>query len=201
MVVVTDSYMGIFLPADILQRVTLFIQGKLCFPFIKKEELIGAFFMFGKNNGIYGQDEIIAATDLAKRTVAHLTRIVRIFHSSSNRMDSDFIKESYTKRVLEISVELQHNMTNTHFTVEKKKRIAGDPTILTNCFAQHIACHKQDQFFEIFQPLKDNQLPVSLRSKLTDRMLLLGYNVKDSSCLPYESTIVPFLMWLQKIKG
>ncbi len=193
--------MGIFLPADISQRVTFFIQGKLCFPFIKKDELIGAFFMFGKNNGIYGQDEILAATDLAKRTVAHLTRIVRIFHSSSNRMDSDFIRESYTKRVLEISVELQHNMTNIHFTVEKKKRIAGDPTILTNCFAQHIACHKQDQFFEIFLPLKDNQLPVSLRSKLTDRMLLLGYNVKDSSCLPYESTIVPFLMWLQKIKG
>ena len=199
MVVVTDSYMGIFLPADISQRVTLFIEGKLCFPFIKKEELIGAFFIFGKNNGIYGQEEILAATDLAKRTVAHLTRIVRIFHSSSNEMDSNFIKENYTKRVLEIYVEM--NMTNTHFTVEKKKRIAGDPTILTNCFAQHIACHKQEQYFEIFQPLKDNQLPVSLRSKLTDRMLLLGYNVKDSSCLPYESTIVPFLMWLQQING
>ena len=190
--------MGMFLPADISRRITLFIEGKLEFPFIKKEELIGAFFIFGKNNGIYVEDEILAATDLAKRTVVNLTRIARMFHNSPNKMDSSFTRENYTKRVLEISIELKDNTTNAHFTVEGKKRIAGDPTILTDCFAQHIACHKQDQFFEIFQPLKENQLPVSLRSKLNGRMLLLGYNVKDSSSLPYESTIFPFLMWLKK---
>jgi hypothetical protein len=190
--------MGMFLPPDITRRIMLFIEGKLGFPFIRKEELIGAFFIFGKNNGIYGEDEVLAATDLAKRTVMHLTRIVRMFHNSPNKMDSNFTKQNYTKRVLEISVELQHN---TEIAVDRKKRIAGDPTILTDCFAQHIACHKQDQFFEIFQPLKDNQLPVSLRNKLTSRMLLLGYNVKDSSSLPYQSTIIPFLMWLEKING
>jgi hypothetical protein len=189
--------MGMFLPADISRRITMFIEGKLEFPFIKKEELIAAFFIFGKNNGIYGEDEILAATDLAKRTVVHLTRVVRMFHNSPNKMDSNFTKENYTKRVLEISIELQNNTTNTHFTVERKKRIAGDPTILTDCFAQHIACHKQDQFFEIFQPLKANQLPVPLRGKLTGRMLLLAYNVKDSSSLPHESTIFPFLSWLE----
>lgn len=191
--------MGMFSPADISRRITMFIEGKIEFPFIKKEELIGAFFIFGKSNGIYGEDEILAATHLSKRTVMHLIRTVRVFHNSPNKMDSNFTKENYTKRVLEISIELQDNTTNTHSTVERKKRIAGDPTILMHCFAQHIACHKHDQFFEIFQPLKENQLPVTLRSKLTGRMLLLGYNVKDSSSLPHKSTIFPFLMWLENL--
>ncbi len=52
--------MGMFLPADISRRITMFIECKLEFPFIKKEELIGAFFIFGKNNGIYGEDQILA---------------------------------------------------------------------------------------------------------------------------------------------
>ncbi|HMH10358.1 MAG TPA: hypothetical protein VK553_06585 [Candidatus Nitrosopolaris rasttigaisensis] len=202
MAVVTDSYMGMFLPEDISQRITLFIGGKLEFPFIRKEELMGTFFIFGKNNGLYGDEEILAATDLGKRTVAHLTKTVRMFHNSPNKMDSNFTRENYTKRVLQISIELGDNTTNTRFSLSQmNKRIAGDPAILTDCFAQHVACHQQDQFFEIFQPLRENHLPVSLRRKLEGRMLLLGFNVKGSSALPYESTLAAFLMWLKKFNS
>ena len=202
MAVVTDSYMGMFLPEDISQRITLFIGGKLEFPFIRKEELMGTFFIFGKNNGLYGEEEILAATDLGKRTVAHLTKTARMFHNSPNKMDSNFTRENYTKRVLQISIELRDNTTNTPFSLSQmNKRIAGDPTILTDCFAQHIACHQQDQFFEIFQPLRENHLPVSLRRKLEGRMLLLGFNVKGSSALPYESTLAAFFMWMKKFNS
>jgi hypothetical protein len=192
--------MGMFSPADISQRITLFIEGKIEFPFIKKEELMGAFFIFGKSNGIYGEDEILAATDLSKRTVMHLISTVRKFHNSPIKMDSNFTKENYTKRVLEISIDLQDNTENTYSIGERKTRIAGDPSILMDCFAQHIACHKHDQFFEIFRPLKENQVPVSLRSKLVGRMLLLGYNVKDSDSLPHKSAIFPFLAWLENFE-
>lgn len=198
--VVTDSCMGMFLPADISQRITLFIEGKIGFPFIKKEELMGAFFIFGKSNGIYGEDEILAATDLSKRTVKHLISTVRKFHNSPIKMDSNFTKENYLKRVLEISIDLQDNTENTYSIGERKTRIAGDPSILMDCFAQHLACHKHDQFFEIFRPLKENQVPVSLRSKLVGRMLLLGYNVKDSDSLPHKSAIFPFLAWLENFE-
>lgn len=198
--VVTDSCMGMFLPADISQRITLYIEGKIGFPFIKKEELMGAFFIFGKSNGIYGEDEILAATDLSKRTVKHLISTVRKFHNSPIKMDSNFTKENYIKRVLEISIDLQDNTENTYSIGERKTRIAGDPSILMDCFAQHIACHKHDQFFEIFRPLKENQVPVSLRSKLVGRMLLLGYNVKDSDSLPHKSAIFPFLAWLENFE-
>jgi len=197
--VVTDSYMGMFLPEDISQRITLFIGGKLEFPFIRKEELMGTFFIFGKNNGLYGEEEILAATDLGKRAVAHLTKSVRTFHNSSNKMDSNFTRENYTKRLLQIAIELRDNTTDTLFSLSQMNhRIAGDPAILTDCFAQHVACHQQDQFFETFQPLRENHLPVSLRRKLEGRMLLLGFNVKGSSALPYESPLAAFLMWMKK---
>jgi hypothetical protein len=202
MAVVTDSYMGMFLPEDISQRITSFIEGKLGFPFIKKEELMGTFFIFGKNKGLYGAEEILVATDLAKRMVANLTRTARMFHNSPNKMDPNFTRENYIKRVLQISIELMDNRANSLFNLSQlNNRIAGDPTILRDCFAQHIACHKQDQFFEIFQPLKENHIPDSLRRKLEDRMLLLGYNVKDSSSLPYESTLATFLKWLKKFSS
>ncbi|MDQ6864551.1 MAG: hypothetical protein M3044_12080 [Thermoproteota archaeon] len=198
----TDSYMGMFLPEDISQRITLFIGGKLEFPFIKKEELMGTFFIFGKNNGLYGEEEILAATDLGKRTVAHLTKTVRMFHNSPNKMDSNFTRENYTNRVLQISIELRDNSTNSPFSLSQmNNRIAGDPNILIDCFAQHIACHQQDQFFEIFQPLREYHLPVSLRRKLEGRMILLGFNVRGSSALPYESTLAAFFMWMKKFNS
>lgn len=194
--------MGMFLPEDVSQRITLFIGGKLEFPFIKKEELMGTFFIFGKNNGLYAEEEILAATDLGKRTVAHLTKTVRMFHNSPNKMDSNFTRENYTNRVLQISIELRDNSTNSPFSLSQmNKRIAGDPNILIDCFAQHIACHQQDQFFEIFQPLREYQLPVSLRRKLEGRMILLGFNVRGSSALPYEGTLAAFFMWMKKFNS
>lgn len=194
--------MGMFLPEDISQRITLFIGGKLEFPFIKKEELMGTFFIFGKNNGLYEEEEILAANDLGKRTVAHLTKTVRMFHNSPNKMDSNFTRENYTKRVLQISIELRDNTTNSPFSLSQmNKRIGGDPNILIDCFAQHIACHQQDQFFEIFQPLREYHLPVSLRRKLEGRMILLGFNVRGSDALPYESTLAAFFMWMKKFNS
>lgn len=194
--------MGMFLPEDISQRITLFIGGKLEFPFIKKEELMGTFFIFGKNNGLYEEEEILDANDLGKRTVAHLTKTVRMFHNSPNKMDSNFTRENYTKRVLQISIELRDNTTNSPFSLSQmNKRIAGDPNILIDCFAQHIACHQQDQFFEIFQPLREYHLPVSLRRKLEGRMILLGFNVRGSDALPYESTLAAFFMWMKKFNS
>lgn len=194
--------MGMFLPEDISQRITLFIGGKLEFPFIKKEELMGTFFIFGKNNGLYEEEEILDANDLGKRTVAHLTKTVRMFHNSPNKMDSNFTRENYTKRVLQISIELRDNRTNSPFSLSQmNKRIAGDPNILIDCFAQHIACHQQDQFFEIFQPLREYHLPVSLRRKLEGRMILLGFNVRGSDALPYGSTLAAFFMWMKKFNS
>jgi hypothetical protein len=192
--------MAMFLPIDISRRIILFIEGRTGFPFVKKEELMGTFCIFGRDRGVHGEDGIKAATDLARRTVTFLNRTSRIFRNSPNTMDSNFARENYIRRVLQISMEYRRDTkTANNSSDEMKKRISGDPNILANCFAQHIAYHDHDQFFEIFQPLRECEVPPALRRRLQDRMLLLGYNTKDSSSLPQESTFVPFITWLKSL--
>jgi hypothetical protein len=186
-----------FLPMDISNRITKFIaDDSLEFPFINKDEIMATFYLFGKDSGVNGETEILVATDLAKRTIEQTTRDVRVYHAMPNTIRPDFIRQNYIRRALQISIELQ-NTPLVDFS-ETNKRVANDPSILSICFAQHIAYYKQDYFFELFQPFKEMELHQSLRKKLQGRMLLLGFNVKDSRSLPFESTLTPFISWLIK---
>jgi hypothetical protein len=195
-VIVADSYMGMFLPEDIPYRITRFLSGNAAFPFIKEDEIMATFYLFGKDNGVNGDIEILAATDLTRRTIEQLSRNIRMLYDMPNKMNHDFIRESFTRRALQVSIEVQND--NSFKLSEMNKRIATDPTILTSCFEQHIAYHKQDYFFELFRPLKENQIPASLRKKLQGRMLLLGFNVEDSKSLPFKNTLTPFIDWMRK---
>jgi hypothetical protein len=196
MVIVADSYMGMFSPEDIPCRITRFLSGNIGFPFIKEDEIMATFYLFGKDNGVNGDMEILAATDLTRRTIEQLSRDIRMLYNMPNKMNHDFIRENYARRALQVSIEVQND--NSFKLSEINKRIATDPTILTSCFEQHIAYHKQDYFFELFGPLKENQIPASLRKKLQGRMLLLGFNAEDSKSLPFKNTLIPFINWMGK---
>jgi len=195
MVVVTDSYMGIFTPVDIDSRIIQFLEKKIEFPFIKKDEIMGIFYLFGKDNKVISDLEILSVKNIAKRTMEQRARNIKILHEfEKNKLDSDFIREEYNKRILQISIE-EHisSSSSTHLSY----RIAGDPTIQSNCFEQHIAYYKQDYFYELFkQPFKKTEIPAHLINKLEKRMLMLCYNVSDSSKLPYNNTVYPFFQWL-----
>ena len=195
MVVVTDSYMGIFTPVDIDSRITQFLEKKIEFPFIKKDEIMGIFYLFGKDNKVISDLEILSVKNIAKRTMEQRARNIKILHEfEKNKLDSDFIREEYNKRILQISIEEQAS-SSKHLSY----RITRDPTIISNCFEQHIAYYKQDYFFELFkQPIKKTEVPSSLISKLEQRMLMLCYNVSDSSQLPDNNTISPFFQWLNE---
>jgi hypothetical protein len=195
--VIGDSYMGIFLPSDISERVGNFIAGGANFPIIGKEEIMGVFYLFGKNYGIRGQTEILSATDLARRTIEQVAKNVRYFHNMPNKLHSNSVREDYIKRVLQISIDLQQSHLGQK--PELSARMARDPTILTTCFAQHIAYYQRDYFFEFFQPFKKSDLPRTLSAILEGRMLLLGFNVKNRKALPYENSLAPFIRWLDKI--
>ncbi|HKI06786.1 MAG TPA: hypothetical protein VKA09_00160 [Nitrososphaeraceae archaeon] len=200
MPVIADSYMGMFLPSDISERLVGFISGNLNFPIIKENELMGAFYLFGKDYGISGQTEVLSATDLAKRTIEQLSRNVRSFHHMPNKLSLTAIREEAMKRALQISIELQQQQQQQQGHIPKlNERIARDPVILSSCFSQHIAYYKKDYFFELFQPFNKNDLPVLLRSKLEGRMLLLVFNVKNLKSLPYKSSLLPFIHWIEKI--
>ena len=186
--------MGMFLPADIQKRITRFLAGNENFPYIQKEESMGAFFIFGREFGVHGNVEINEAKDLARRTVEQAAKEVRMYMSNPGRLDPAFTRENYTKRMLQIAVD-----TRGMSQEEMNRRVAGDPTILLDCFAQHVTHFGQDFYFEIFGPLEKMQVPASLQKKLEGRMILLGYNVKNAKELPFVNPLEPFFGWLSKV--
>jgi len=195
MVVVTDSFMGIFTPMDIPSRIIQFIEKKIEFPFIKENEIVGIFYLFGKDNKVTSELEILSVRNIAKRTMEQQARNIKIFHEfKENKLNSEFIREEYNKRILQISIEEQMYSSSPS---DMRSRIVGDPTIQSNCFEQHIAYYKEDYFYELFKkPFKKTEVPSHLINKLEKRMLMLCYNVSDSSKLPYNNTVHPFFQWL-----
>jgi hypothetical protein len=184
--------MGIFMPADISFRIKQFMAAKMDFPFIKKDEIMGAFYLFGKDYGV-PESEVNAATDIAKRTVEQVARDIRLYTATPQKMDARFTRGNYTKRSLQIVVD-------SGAQTDVDRRVAGDPAILSDCFAQHVAHHRQGFFFELFQPFEGEQLlPASLKGRLEGRMLLLGFNVKDRNALPFKSSLEPFFEWMLKV--
>ena len=177
------------MPADISHRIAMFMAAKDDFPFIKKDEVMAVFYLFGKDYGV-GEQEVKAATDIAKMTVEQMAKDIRLYTAMPQKMDPRFTRENYMKRSLQIVVESRNNQ------LDIDKRVAGDPTILSDCFAQHVAHYKQGYFFELFQPFKVEQVPTALQGKLKDRMLLLGFNVKDKQSLPFKSSLEPFFRWM-----
>jgi hypothetical protein len=184
--------MGIFLPPDISLRIKQFMAGHVDFPFIKKDELMASFYLFGKDYEVIGEAEVKAASDLAKRMVEQVARDIRVYSAMPKKMDAQSTRENYTKRSLQIIVD-------SGGQPDVDKRVAGDPTILSNCFAQHVAYNSQDFFFELFQPFRAEQLPSALKNKLEGRMLLLGFNVKNNNLLPFKSSLEPFIEWMLKV--
>ena len=184
--------MGIFLPSDISFRIKQFIAAKVDFPFIRKDEVLAAFYLFGKDHGVIGESEVKAANDLAKRTVEQAARDIRVYGTMPQKMDARFTRENYTKRSLQIVVDSGRQP-------DVDRRVAGDPTILSDCFVQHVAYHRQDFFFELFPPFRAEQLPPALKNRLEGRMLLFGFNAKNRQLLPYKNSLEPFFEWMLKV--
>ena len=185
--------MGIFLPPDISVRIKQFMAAKMDFPLLKKNELLAVFYLFGKDYKVIGESEISAASDLAKRTVEYVARDIWVYIAMPQKMDARFTRENYTKRSLQIVVDSGDGQPDVD------RRVAGDPMILSDCFAQHIAYYRQDFFFELFQPFKAEQLPQTLENKLEGRMLLLGFNVKNAQLLPFKASLPAFFQWMLKV--
>jgi hypothetical protein len=197
MTLVNDSFMGLFMPRDIQSRILQFMDGKLTFPFVRNDEIVGVFFLFGKNGKITNKMDILSARDLARNGMNQITKEVNLCNSISNRTTFDFVRENYTRRALQISTDLSKLSKRNSISI--RDRISGDPTILIYCFAQHIAYHRQDYFFELLNPMRAAQIPENLREKLESRMLLLGFNTKNLESLPYLTTLSPFIEWLSTI--
>lgn len=190
--------MGIFLPGDFPTRVLNFINGKSNLPLTQKDEIIATFYIFGKDHKVNGELEITNAKDIARKTMEQLARQVKVFASNPMSMNQEFLRENFNKRSMQILIDSNTKNDSAKITSDITRRISRDPTILSDCYAWHIAYYKQDYFFKLFNPLSGTALPPGLINQLEGRMLMLGFNVKNSTNMMYDDPIIPFLEWMNE---
>ena len=196
--IISDSYMGIFIPRDFSNRVLNFVNGKSNLPFTQKDEIIASFYIFGKDHKVNGELEITNVKDIARKTMEQIARQVRIYANNPISMNQESLRENFNKRSMQILIDSNNKNSNKKINFDITKRISSDPTILSECYAWHLAYYKQDYFFKLFNPLRGTDLPPDLVEQLEGRMLMLGFNVKNSEKLTYDDPIIPFLQWLNE---
>jgi hypothetical protein len=191
--IVIDSYMAMILPDDIAERISGFIAGKVNFPFVGRDELMCIMYLYGRNSKI-AESEIEEVSSLAQHTASQLGQEIDIYmNSSASKLETEYIRSKYINRELQLSVERKPQ--------DIKKRIAGDPAIISDCFMHHVAYYKQDYFLELYGPLKDSQLTLDIRSALAHRMVMVCYNRKGIHETRLAHPLIPVYVWFKDQAG
>ncbi len=184
-----DSYMAMVLPDDIAGRISEFIAGRRSFPFVGRDELMCMMYLYGKSGGV-GEKEVEEVNGLAQRTASQLSQDIDIYvNSSAAKLDPEYIRSKYINRQLQLTVE------------NKPERMAGDPAIVSDCFAQHVAYYKQDYFFELYGPLKDSEITSDIRPILAGRMVMACYNRRGAQETGLAHPLIPVYVWFRDQAG
>ena len=189
-----DLHMTMILPEDISERISSFISGRLDFPFVKKDELISLLYLYGKSNEVLDHPERVLA--IAKKTVETLEKSIEKYRNGPKSFfDSEYLRNNYIRRQLQITVDKNNNTENDKDAPDiNKRRIINDPVILSECFLQHVAFYDQKYSFFFYGPLKENELTYDIRSLLSGKIVMLGYNkVQDE--LPFDHPIITLYVW------
>jgi hypothetical protein len=190
MTVISDSYMRMILPEDIQYRLSEFIAGRQKFPFIRNDELMCIFYLYGKKNGVRSDKESNEVMNIAENTVINLRRDTEAYNDSpKSKMDSQFIHSKFLNRELQVTVEEKKHVS--------KERILNDPVIISDSFAQHVSYYNQEYFFQLYGPLREYDLINDVRKHLLGRMVMLGFNRKDEKSLPFQNAFIPLYVWIR----
>lgn len=188
-----DLHMTMILPEDISERISSFILGRLDFPYVKKDELISILYLYGKSNAVLDNPE--RALAIAKKTVETLEKSIEKYRNGPKSFfDSEYLRNNYIRRQLQITVDKNNNKNDKDVPDINKRRIINDPVILSECFLQHVAFYNQKYSFFFYGPLKESELTYDIRSLLSGKIVMLGYNkVQDE--LPFDHPIIPLYVW------
>jgi hypothetical protein len=150
-------------------------------------------YLYGRNSRV-SESDIDEVSSLAQLTASQLGQKINIYiNSSASKLDTEYIRSNYINRELQLTVERKPQ--------DVKKRIAGDPAIISDCFAQHVAYYKQDYFLELYGPLRDSQLTSDIRSALADRMVMVCYNRKGVQGTRLAHPLIPVYVWFKDQAG
>lgn len=184
--IVADSHMAMALPDGIAGRIADFVAGKRGFPFIEKDETTCVMYLYGSKFGVK-DGEVQEASELAGRTAEQMSAdIDRYRNSSQAALDPEYIRSKFVNRALQLAVEKKLG----------GDRLAGDPAILADCFAQHVAYYGQDHFFSLYGPLREAELTADIRPALIRRMVMVCYNKKGENELG-RHPLIPVYVWFR----
>lgn len=191
--IVTDSYMAMILPDDLPKRISEFIAGKTSFPFLGRDELMCLMYVYGKQGKVKSKAEADEAAGLAQRTAAQLGQDIDIYvNSSAGKLDPEYIRSRYINRHLQLAVEKKDELAERGLT---------DPVVVSDCFAQHAAYYRQDYFFELYGPLKDNELVSDVRQALAGRIIMVCCNRKSAQDTGLSHPLIPVYVWFRDQAG
>jgi hypothetical protein len=185
--------MGMILPENISERISAFLCRNQKFPFIRNEELMCIFFLYGRKSKVRGEKAYNEVMHLADDTYRKISKDIEVYKNKESKMNliTDFARSNYINRGLQIMVENKNN------NIIGKDRISADPIILLDCFARHVAYHDQDFFLQVYGPFKESGLTRDMHNSLLGRMVMIGYNRMEEKHLPFDHPLIPLYVWMR----
>jgi hypothetical protein len=184
-----NTYMGLLLPEDLPERIKAFLAGKREFPYISAEEIIGLFYIFGKQKEISSGIETAQILQLCGKTVRDFDKAITQYRTNVYSLDSNFTRSKYLKRQLQITVDMKEGSTS--------EKLYKDPIIVIDSIIQHISFHNEKYFFQVYGPLKDQEVVRDLHTSLLGRVVMVGFNREGEKSIPFAHPLVPLYAHLR----
>ena len=99
--------MGVFLPRDLPGRILEFMNSKVDLPIVIRTELMACFYLFGKNQGVHGEIEILNVKNLARKTVTQIVNEVKRYANLNSTMNQELVRQNFLKRAMQIAVDVK----------------------------------------------------------------------------------------------
>jgi len=185
-----NSFMGLLFPEDLPERIKAFLAGKREFPYISADEIIGLFYIFGKQKEISSGIETAQILQLCGKTVRDFDKAIAQYRTNVFSMDSNLTRSKYLKRQLQITVDMKERSTSD--------KLYKDPVIVTDSIIQHISFHNEKYFFQVYGPLKEQEVVKDLHMSLLGRVVMVAFNRESEKSIPYAHPLIPLFTHLRQ---
>jgi hypothetical protein len=185
-----NSYMGLLFPEDLPERIKAFLAGKREFPYISADEIIGLFYIFGKQKEISSGIETAQILQLCGKTVRDFDRAIAQYRTNVFSIDSTITRGKYLQRQLQITVDMKEST--------RSEKLYKDPIIVTDSIIQHISFHNEKYFFQVYGPLKEQEVVKDLHTSLLGRVVMVGFNREGEKSVPFVHPLVPLFTHLRQ---
>lgn len=185
-----NSFMGLLFPEDLPERIKAFLAGKREFPYISADEIIGLFYIFGKQKEVSSGIETAQILQLCGKTVRDFDKAIAQYRTNVFSMDSNFTRSKYLKRQLQITVDMKERSTSD--------KLYKDPVIVTDSIIQHISFHNEKYFFQVYGPLEEQEVVKDLHMSLLGRVVMVGFNRESEKSIPFAHPLIPLFTHLRQ---